>query len=65
MFSINADLDTRYVIVPLNLLLNYLGVWSSKQVEIKVAEGSTIEDLKELLIGDEYTLRTVGENIDS
>ena len=62
VFSINADLDTRYVIVPLEFASELFGrVGQVSRYEIKVAEGSTIEDLKELQIGDEYTLRTVAE----
>ena len=62
VFSINADLDTRYVIVPLEFASELFGrVGQVSRFEIKLAEGSTIDDLKELQIGDEYTLRTVGE----
>ena len=62
VFSINADLDTRYVIVPLEFASELFGrVGEVSRFEIKLAEGSTIEDLKELQIGDEYTFRTVGE----
>jgi len=63
VFSINADLDTRYVIVPLEFAAELFGrVGQVSRFEIKLAEGSTIEDLKELQVGgDAYTLRTVGE----
>lgn len=62
VFSINADLDTRYVIVPLEFASELFGrVGQVSRFEIKLAEGSTIDDLKELQIGDEYTLRTVTE----
>ena len=62
VFSINADLDTRYVIVPLEFASELFGrVGQVSRFEIKLAEGSTIDNLKELQIGDEYTLRTVGE----
>ncbi len=62
VFSINADLDTRYVIVPLNFASELFGRFGQvSRFEIKLAEGSTIDDLKELQIGDEYTLRTVAE----
>lgn len=62
VFSINADLDTRYVIVPLDFASELFGLFGQvSRFEIKLAEGSTIDDLKELQIGDEYTLRTVAE----
>lgn len=62
VFSINADLDTRYVIVPLDFASELFGRFGQvSRFEIKLAVGSTIDDLKELQIGDEYTLRTVAE----
>ncbi len=62
VFSINADLDTRYVIVPLDFASELFGRFGQvSRFEIKLAEESTIDDLKELQIGDEYTLRTVAE----
>ena len=60
-FSINADLDMRYVIAPLGFASELFGREGEvSRFEIKLSDGSNAEDL-EGLVGEDYRFRTRAE----